>query len=90
VGFKVTSKTLKYVLQVTKHNELKKGLPTALLKYWNLKVVPDSSHHSAVRTDLQSYQCSLAVLVVWFVFHRIISVLKVKFLKLEILRILIR
>jgi len=44
---------------------------------------------SQLWTDWQSLQCSVAVLVVWFVSHRTISVHKVTFLKLEILWILI-
>jgi len=37
----------------------------------------------------QSLQCSPAVQVVWFVSHRNISVQKVKYLKLKIVRMLI-
>ena len=37
----------------------------------------------------QKMQCSPAVLVVWFVSHRNISVQKVKYLKLKIVRMLI-
>ena len=42
----------------------------AVLRKWNPKVVHDNSYHYAVGTDWQSLQCSLAVLVVWFVSHR--------------------
>jgi hypothetical protein len=52
--------------------------------------VCESWNNYATATDKQSSQCSLAVLVVWFVAHRTINVHKVKFVKLEIVRIFIK
>jgi len=51
----------------------------SLLKLWNPKFVRDSCNHFPVRIHWQSLQCSVAVLVVRFVSHRTVSVLKVTF-----------